>query len=255
VELLDEQLAGKITSTIESPDWVPMKLSRLVRFVDGDRSSEYPSDNDLVEGGIPFFSSKQIKRRSLSLVGAKSISKEKFDRLGRGKLQDGDIIITVRGTLGNSAIFRTTLARTGFINAQLMIMRPRGHFEPELLHFFTRSMAWERQIAIEGYGSAQKQLNQDILRRFVGRYPLATDADHWKGISGKLISSHEKIVASVEVSVERLREFGSALITAAVTGQIDVATCGKHGATDRHLDDIEANMVAAAHSERQQVRA
>lgn len=39
-----------------------------------------------------------------------------------------------------------------------------------------------------------------------------------------------------------LREFRSALITAAVTGQIDVATWGRQGRTDRRLDQIEEDM-------------
>lgn len=39
-----------------------------------------------------------------------------------------------------------------------------------------------------------------------------------------------------------LREFRSALITAAVTGQIDVTTWGKSGQTDRRLDQIEEDM-------------
>jgi type I restriction enzyme, S subunit len=41
-------------------------------------------------------------------------------------------------------------------------------------------------------------------------------------------------------SLDRLYEFRSALITAAVTGQIDVTTWNKRGLTDQHLDAIEA---------------
>ena len=51
---------------------------------------------------------------------------------------------------------------------------------------------------------------------------------------------------AIRNSIERLREHRSALITAAVTGQIDVATWGKRGTTDRRLDAIEADMAAAA---------
>jgi type I restriction enzyme S subunit len=47
-----------------------------------------------------------------------------------------------------------------------------------------------------------------------------------------------------EVSIDRLREFRSALITAAVTGQIDVATWGGQGRTDRRLDEIGEAMQA-----------
>ena len=46
----------------------------------------------------------------------------------------------------------------------------------------------------------------------------------------------------IESSIEYLREFRSSLITAAVTGQIDVATWGKQGQTDRRLDEIEEAM-------------
>jgi type I restriction enzyme S subunit len=50
----------------------------------------------------------------------------------------------------------------------------------------------------------------------------------------------------IQISLERLKEHRTALITAAVSGQIDVATWGKRGTTDRRLDNIEAEMAAAA---------
>ncbi|MGX1005599.1 hypothetical protein ACSSV6_004196 [Roseovarius sp. MBR-38] len=53
-----------------------------------------------------------------------------------------------------------------------------------------------------------------------------------------------KISEATEQSVGRLKEYRSALITAAVTGQIDVATWGKQGQPDRRLDEIEEAMRA-----------
>ena len=41
--------------------------------------------------------------------------------------------------------------------------------------------------------------------------------------------------------MDRLRELRAALITAAVTGQIDVTTWHKRGNTDHRLDQIEAD--------------
>ncbi len=49
----------------------------------------------------------------------------------------------------------------------------------------------------------------------------------------------DALVAKVGATRDRLREFRSALITAAVTGQINVSTWGKQGMTDRRLDQIE----------------
>lgn len=52
--------------------------------------------------------------------------------------------------------------------------------------------------------------------------------------SGQIARLQERI----QTSVDRLRELRSALITAAVTGQIDVTTWGKRSETDRRLDAI-----------------
>ncbi|MFV1601738.1 MULTISPECIES: hypothetical protein [unclassified Phaeobacter] len=47
-----------------------------------------------------------------------------------------------------------------------------------------------------------------------------------------------------QASVDRLKEYRSALITAAVTGQIDVQTYGKSGTVDRRLDAIQEEIEA-----------
>ena len=41
-------------------------------------------------------------------------------------------------------------------------------------------------------------------------------------------------------SIDRLKDYRSALITAAVTGQIDVSNWSEQSKTDRHLEALEA---------------
>lgn len=48
-----------------------------------------------------------------------------------------------------------------------------------------------------------------------------------------------KLQVKNELSIDRLKEYRAALITAAVAGQTDVATWGKQGRTDRRLEQIE----------------
>ena len=48
-----------------------------------------------------------------------------------------------------------------------------------------------------------------------------------------------QIVERTQDSIDLLTEFRSALITAAVTGQVDVTAWGNQGRTERHLDQIE----------------
>ena len=56
------------------------------------------------------------------------------------------------------------------------------------------------------------------------------------------LSRIDKLVNEVTVSIDRLREYRAALITAAVTGQIDVDRFHRNGGTDRTLERIEEEM-------------
>lgn len=62
-----------------------------------------------------------------------------------------------------------------------------------------------------------------------GRLQLAVD---------RALAFERKLKKCSEQSIELLRETRSATITAAVTGQIDVATWRKQGCTERHLDQV-----------------
>ena len=73
--------------------------------------------------------------------------------------------------------------------------------------------------------------------------PLETQDALLKEISARMQREDELLRNNAQAET-LLREFRSALITSAVTGQIDVATWGKQGQTDRRLDEIEEAMQA-----------
>ena len=54
----------------------------------------------------------------------------------------------------------------------------------------------------------------------------------------------KEISEKTNASIDRLKEYRSALITSAVTGHIDVATYARSGTTDRQLDVIQSEMQA-----------
>ena len=58
----------------------------------------------------------------------------------------------------------------------------------------------------------------------------------------KVIEFERRLKEKTAPSIDRLKEYRSALITAAVTGQIDVATYAKSGIPDRRLDAIQEEM-------------
>lgn len=93
-------------------------------------------------------------------------------------------------------------------------------------------------------GSAQPKLTSEAFGNI--RIPCPSPEEQ-KEIVARLQRTRQNLVSLKEPitsSIERLHEFRAALITAAVTGQIDVATWGKQDQTDRRLEQIEEAMRA-----------
>jgi type I restriction enzyme S subunit len=90
------------------------------------------------------------------------ISTEKFRSLSRGKARKGDLIITLRGTLGSCCIFDCE-QETAFINAQMMLIRPKGKVTSTFLHAVLTSDAMHSHLLRIGNGAAVPQLTASQL--------------------------------------------------------------------------------------------
>ena len=136
--------------------WDAVELLAIAELENGDRSSKYPSGPDVIDEGVLFLSTKNIADYHLVLNVCQFITQEKFDSLSRGKLKRNDIVITLRGTLGSCAVFDCQFD-TGFINAQLLIIRPNGA-ETQYLHSLLSSQSMSDHFARIATGVAVKQL-------------------------------------------------------------------------------------------------
>ena len=149
-------------------NWKWVRLSELVLFENGDRSSEYPKERDYVNDGIPFFGAKDIIDSYLSFENVRYISKEKFEQLSRGKLLDWDIICLLRGSVGKCAVFRSNEKyKTGFICAQMVIIRCINKAIFHFLYTFLRSSFYIAAINKKTTGVAVSQLSATELSRLI----------------------------------------------------------------------------------------
>ncbi len=202
--------------------WEVKKLKTLANIIDGDRGTEYPSIEDFVTDGIPFLSSKNIKENELAIDEVHFISPEKFKALRQGKLSRGDLVITVRGTIGNVAIFDNPKYQTGFINAQMMIIRPNHKVNSRYLFHVMRGHYWNEQVHTSSYGTAQQQLSNKILSSLFILVPSLDEQITITQYIDKVAKETERLMYQIQLAVNLLQEYRTALISAAVTGKIDV---------------------------------
>ena len=114
---------------------------------------------------------------------------------------------------------------------------PTTRLKVDYLYYALRSL--RSSIATSSTSNAQDNTNISRLGGIENAGTKHATQDRVSRTLSVQENATVRLVAMTHTSIECLREFRSALITAAVTGQVDVSTWGKQGRTDYHLDPIE----------------
>jgi type I restriction enzyme S subunit len=167
-------------------------------------------------------------------------------------LRDGDVLFARSGaTVGKTFIYRDDLGPACFAGYLIRAQPKRQLIDPNFLKLRTEAKDyWDFITSTNIQATIQ---NVSAERYAALQFPLPPMERQLQLVAQlALMKTATKTVSKkIEASINRLRELRAALITAAATGQIDVATRRKRRTTDRRLDVIESNMAAAAQPERQ----
>ncbi len=163
----------------------------------------------------------------------------------RYALVSGDLLVNEGGSyVGRSAIWEEKTEC--YYQKALHRLRPLRE-DRDTSEFFLWVMWFATKNGVfvaNGNQTTIDHLTAEALRRYRFAFPPHDEQlDLARYLRSEKKRSHQTAEV-VALSVSRLREFRSALITAAVTGQIDVTTWGKQGSTDHRLDQIEEEMSA-----------
>lgn len=151
------------------PDsWCWARFIDIVSFENGDRSNKYPVEENYVPFGIPFWGAKDIINNKLTPTNnLRYISQAKFNELGNGKLQNNDFVCLLRGAVGKWASFETNeTITTGFINAQMVIIRPQSKSFTEWLKVYFSSPLFSQLCENFTSGTAVAQMSAKDLSKF-----------------------------------------------------------------------------------------
>ncbi|MBU1288702.1 MAG: restriction endonuclease subunit S [Alphaproteobacteria bacterium] len=164
----------------------------------------------------------------------------------RFRLLPGDLLVNEGGSyVGRSAVWRST-EREVYYQKALHRVRPRQS-KRDTADFLYYLMWFATKYGVFIAGGNQTTIDHLTAEAFSRyRFAFPTLEEQFE-ISERLQSEeakHTNISAKVNASIASLREFRAALITAAVTGQLDISGHARKGDTDRRLDAIEAEMRA-----------
>jgi len=205
--LFESHLQSVFTQNGEG--WVEKKLSdtSILKIIDGDRGSNYPSKEDFSDDGFCLFlNTKNVRPDGFNFDTTMFITEEKDKVLRKGKLQRQDVILTTRGTIGNVAIFDEGVEFEDIrINSGMLIFRPNTvKILPSFLFEVFRSGIMKSQMTRHVSGAAQPQLPIKTLINFEIPVPNALEAQR------EIIAS----VREVDAETQRLESIYKQKLTA-----------------------------------------
>jgi type I restriction enzyme S subunit len=177
-----------------------------------------PSDY-VAEEGLPFLYGGDISDGEIFSETARRISVEDSARNAKTKLMAGDLVTVRVGAPGVTAVVPPECE--GGNCASVMLIR-RGHFESDWLCYLMNSRVVRYQVEVVQYGAAQEQFNISHAVDFLIPVPSREEQAE---IASSLNHERQRVdvlLRKTERSIELLKERRSALITAAVTGKIDL---------------------------------
>lgn len=221
VELIDERRTSLQDSVfISKPGW---RLKRLLArpMAYGVLVPEFVETG----AGIPMIRTYNLTANGhISHNDIAEIPRELAQEYRRTSLRRGDLILSVVGSMGRSAV--VDIKEHGFnLNRPLARIQLRPGVPARLIWHWTQTTHFidMAKLAIGG-GTAQPTLNLGDLANF--RVGLPRAAELWSGMLSELEEICERLDAtkqSVCRQILLLEERRQALITAAVTGQLDIS--------------------------------
>ena len=176
---------------------------------------------DYVEDGIPLINPAHMIDGLIVPDPQVSVDDATWLRLKRHSLAAGDLILARRGELGRCAIISEEqdgwLCGTGSLKAKLT-----SQIEPEYAYLLISSKGVVSELSLESKGSTMQNLNTETLGRVKLPMPPLWEQklilDYIHEVSGQ----YATLVSTAQSANKLITERRSALISAAVTGKIDV---------------------------------
>jgi type I restriction enzyme S subunit len=203
--------------------WEVMQLGQTMQLI-MDFRGRTPAKLGMEWGGdIPAVSAVNVRDGHIDLSrGVNYGSQELHDRwMTQGPTRAGDIVFTTEAPLGNVAMLPDN--ERYILSQRVVLLRPRtDRVNAEYLLQFLRASAFRQGVEGRATGSTA----EGVKRRYLMAMPVCVPPIEEQAALNAYLSTEmvriERIVPATEKAISLLQEYRTALISAAVTGKIDV---------------------------------
>ena len=219
---LDKNVEMKSTSvgwigTVPS-HWRVAKIRQVAEFYNGDRSSKYPSGNDIVSEGIIFITSNNLGYIVLNtnISTNKFITKQKYDDLGGAKLRINDIVFCLRGSVGKCAINKPF--DEGTIASSLVVIRAKK-VDADYLNYVLQNHRITDEAIVNAIGIGSLNLAAHDISEFYMPIPPEREMQDIVRYLDDKVGNVDDLISEKESLINDLEAYKKSLIYEVVTGK------------------------------------
>jgi type I restriction enzyme, S subunit len=236
VALLEEKRSASITGEIAKHPMVK-RLKHVANLLNG-----YAFKSELFgDAGIPIVMQTTLKSGRIQYDG-RCYPPEMTPP--RYLLRGGDLCIGMSGSIENFGVVLNSDLPAA-LNQRVGALRViEGKCIQEFLPYYVQSSVFKDHISSNLPATTIVNIDAHLISN--APFPAISFAEQVELVDklSTMVARHEQSSRAIENSIDRLTEYRSALITSAVTGQIDVTTWSRKGNADRQLDAIQSDVQA-----------
>jgi type I restriction enzyme S subunit len=199
--------------------WDVNRLKTITEFRGGGTPSK---DNlDYWQGDIPWVSPKDMKV-SIIVDTEEKITPQAVCESATKRVPARAVLLVVRSGILIHSIPVALSGREVTLNQDLKALIPRSEILPEYLLFLISGMQRELLAEWKKEGATVESLEIDLVAQT--KVPLPDEGEQRRIVAflDRETAKIDDLVAKIHEAIERLKEYRTALISAAVTGKIDV---------------------------------
>lgn len=216
--LIDERADAVVDMALRLPGQPVKKLKYVARVTVGIVVT--PSAWYVAGGGVPALRGLNVKPGRLDEDDLVQISHEGHAVHLKSRLSAGDVVVVRTGQAGAAAVVPPKFDGANCID--LLLIRRCTALNPRFLEFFLNCSKTRRAVGEESVGSIQAHYNVGAIRGLDIPVPPLSEQEAMVRSLDREVDHHVRLRHLLRREQALLIERRSALITAAVSGQLDV---------------------------------
>ena len=201
--------------------WEVKKIKYLARLISKGTTPTTIGREILDHGEIRFIKAENIVDNQVKLDPEYYIDEETNQMLKRSQLKENDILFVIAGTIGKvGLVSRNHLPAN--TNQAVSFIRPYEKELPEFIYYWLQSDNIQQIVWRDVVQTAQPNLSMEDLGNLYIPYPSIAEQERIVDYISNKTRSIAQLLQQVYRQIELLKEYRQSLISAVVTGKIDV---------------------------------